>query len=205
VRVLVGTVTPWRSDQNGAIPYEINVPWLNYFNTLTAALDQTAQEKTRAGISLIAPDGFAAQAPGNPDAPELAGANEADEPSIDIRPTSLHGAQAGFRVYRDWLDIINTFPHTKGLPLYITSTNTYQPTTEVEPAQNYPSGWLTTALETVNQEPQVAALCWFLDYFPHDDQWELFSLTNPRGLMTNAAEEFDALLRALPNRTEQPY
>jgi hypothetical protein len=65
----------------------------------------------------------------------------------------------------------------------------------VKPAQNYPPGWLTAALDVVNREPQIAALCWYLDVFPHDDQWDFFSLTNPRGLMVNAAGEFDSLLR----------
>lgn len=119
----------------------------------------------------------------------------ADEPRIDLRQPPATGAQAGFRVYQDWLDVINAHPDSRGLPVYITSTNTFQRDNTAEPAQNYPPGWLTAALDVVNREPQIAALCWYLDAFPHDDQWDFFSLTNPRGLMVNAADEFDSLLR----------
>ena len=63
------------------------------------------------------------------------------------------------------------------------------------PAENYPAGWLTTALEVVNGSPQVAALIWYMDDFPHDDQWDFFSLTEQRGQMAEAAAEFEGLLR----------
>ncbi|VAW43216.1 hypothetical protein MNBD_CHLOROFLEXI01-689 [hydrothermal vent metagenome] len=33
-----------------------------------------------------------------------------------------------------------------------------------------------------------------MDGFPHDEQWAMFSLTTPRGLLVEAAQEFDALL-----------
>ncbi len=46
----------------------------------------------------------------------------------------------------------------------------------------------------IDEEPQVKALCWFLDYFPHDTQWEYFSLTRHPGRVLDAAEELDALL-----------
>jgi hypothetical protein len=194
-RILVGPVSPWRTDQDGALTYQIDVPWLNYFHTLVAAIDQATQEKASVGMAMVAPDGFAVQAPGRPDAPELTASERANEPNINLQRPDWDGAQAGFRVYQNWLDIINAHHHTKGLPVYISSTNTFQPDTAVEPAQNYPPGWLTTALDVVNQEPQIAALCWFLDEFPHDDQWVFFSLTEPRGLMVNAADEFDSLLQ----------
>lgn len=175
-RVMVGPVTPWTDDQNGTRRYRIDAPWLNYMNTLAA------------------PDGFAVQAPGRPDAPELAPMAPADEPRTDLQRSAWNGAQAGFRVYRDWLDVINAYPHARGLPMYITSTNTFTPDIGVAPAENYPAGWLSTALDVVNREPQVLALCWFLDSFPLGDQWEHFSLTNPRGLLAEAAGEFDRLL-----------
>ena len=195
VRVLVGPVQPWNTEQNGERRYEVDVPWLNYMNTLVAALDESAQAKAAAGIPLTAPDGFALQAPGRPNAPELDGHDRAEEPRLDLRRAEWDGAQAGFRVYRDWLAIINAYPTTRGLPVYVTSTNTFTPDEGIPPAQNYPPGWLTAALEVVNAEPQVKALCWFLDYFPHDAQWEWFSLTRQPGRMIDAAEEFDALLR----------
>ena len=47
----------------------------------------------------------------------------------------------------------------------------------------------------VNEEPQVAALVWFLDEFPHGDQWDWFSLSERPGRLVDAAEEFDRLLR----------
>ncbi len=194
VRVLVGPVQPWNSDQDGERRYVIDAPWLNYMNTLVAALDEGAQAKAAAGIPLATPDGFAVQAPGRPGAPELAGRDGAEEPRLDLRRAAWNGAQAGFRVYRDWLDVINAYPTTRGLPVYITATNTFTPDEGIPPAQNYPRGWLTTALEVIDEDPQVKALCWFLDYFPHDTQWEWFSLTRQPGRMIDAAEEFDELL-----------
>ncbi|PID85493.1 MAG: hypothetical protein CSB13_07945 [Chloroflexi bacterium] len=38
-RILVGPVSTWRTDQDGALTYRIDVPWLNYFHTLVAAID----------------------------------------------------------------------------------------------------------------------------------------------------------------------
>jgi hypothetical protein len=80
------------------------------------------------------------------------------------------------------------------LPVYITTANTYIRDEGVPPSQNYPSGWLTSALEVINEEPQVHALCWFIDDFPHDTQWDRFSLTQRTGRLADAAQEFDALL-----------
>jgi hypothetical protein len=198
VRVLVGPVQPWIIDQDGIQQYESNAPWLNYMNTLAAALDEGARAKAAAGIPLTEPDGFAVQAPGRPDAPELVGRDAGEEPRLDLLREEWDGAQAGFRVYRDWLDIINTYPSTQGLPVYVTAANTFTPDEGIPPAQNYPRGWLTTALEVINEEPQIRALCWFMDYFPHDTQWEYFSLTRQPGRLLDAAEEFDLLLREEP-------
>ena len=65
------------------------------------------------------------------------------------------------------------------------------------PAQNYPAGWLTAALEEISEEPQVQALCWFLDDDRSgDDRWDLFSLTQKSGRLVDAADEFDALLQS---------
>lgn len=46
----------------------------------------------------------------------------------------------------------------------------------------------------MNEEPQVQALCWFIDTFPHDTQWDYFSLTLHPGRLIDVAEEFEALL-----------
>jgi len=195
VRILVGPVRPWSADQGGG-----DAPWLDYMNMLAAALDEGARAKAVAGIPLAAPDGFALHVPGHPEAAGLAGhaSSGAEDPRLDLRRAEWGGAQAGFRVYRDWLSIINAYPTTRGAPAFIVSTNTSTPGEGVPPAQNYPSGWLTTALDVINEEPQVQALCWFLDYFPHDTQWEWFSLTRRPGRMLDAAEEFDALLQNGP-------
>jgi hypothetical protein len=193
VRVLVGPVRPGSSDQNGRLRYRIDAPWLNYMNTLVAALDEAAQQRAWA-----APDGFAIQAPGRPDAPEFGSTPNPDEPTLDLRRAEWNGAQMGFRVFEDWLDIINAYPTTRGLPVFITSTNTFALGSAAEPAENYPPGWLTNALEMVNREPQIQALCWFVDEFPLDKQWELYSLTDPHGLLVEAAAEFDQLLSASP-------
>lgn len=198
VQILVGPVRSWNTDQDGQQRYTIDVPWLNYMNTLVAALDEAAQAKAAAGIPFAAPDGFAIQVPGRPDAPEINADEAANEPHLDLTREAWGGAQAGFRVYRDWLTIINDYPSTHGLPIYITSANTFTPDTNVPPAQNYPKGWLTTALDVINHEPQIKALCWFIDDFPYDTQWDLFSLTLHPGRLIDAAEEFDELLQAKP-------
>ena len=197
-RVLVGPVQPWVSEQNGRRPYAVDAPWLNYFNTLVADLSASATTQGAAGLPLAAPDGFAVQAPGWPDAPELGAQAPAAEPGLDLRRAEWNNARVGFGVYRDWLDIVNAYPSTRNLPVYITSANTYRPAADVTPAQNYPRGWLTAALAQVNGEPQVQALCWYLDAAPLDKQWEFFSLAQPRGLLVEAADELDQLLNKSP-------
>jgi len=189
-RVLVGPVRPWVADQG-----EGAAPWLDYMQCLVAALDEGARAKAAAGIALAAPDGFALQAPGRPEAPELAGRPAAEEPATDLKRAAWQGAQAGFRVYRDWLAIINAYPTTRGLPAYITSTNTYAPDDGAPPAQNYRRGWLSAALAEVEAEPQVQALVWFLDGPLGDTQWDAFSLSRRLGHVAEAADEFDALLQ----------
>ncbi len=196
VRVLVGPVRPWSRDQNGERRAAIDVPWLNYMNTLVALVDETAQEKATAGVPFAAPGGFAVNAPGRPDAPELAGRPGSAEPRVDLRRAEWNGAEAGFRVYRDWLDIINAYPTTRGLPVYINSANTFAPGEGIVPAQNYPRGWLTSALDVIDQEPQVQSLVWFLDDdFSGDSRWDGFSLTKQVGRMKDASDEFDTLLK----------
>lgn len=189
VRVLVGPVRPWVMDQDGAQRAALDVPWLNYFQTLVAALDLGAQAKQAAGYALAAPDGFALHVPGR------VGTLGAAEPHTDQPRAEWHGAQAGFRVYRDWLAVINAFPTTRGLPAFITSTNTFVAVEGVMPAENYPRGWLTAALAEINAQPQVQALCWFLDADGSGDpRWDGFSLSVGQGRLADAATEFDALL-----------
>lgn len=197
-RLLVGPLQPWSQEGNGEIPHLIDVPWLNYMNTLVLALDEGTQAKHNAGIPLTAPDGFALQASGRPTAAELAGREVREEPGLNLSRDAWQGAQAGFQVYQDWLTIINTYSSTQGLPVYITSSNTFTPDEGVPPAQNYPRGWLTTALQTINAEPQVQTLCWFMDEIPGDTQWQWFNLTHHPGKLIDAAEEFDTLLQDLP-------
>lgn len=196
VRLIVGPLRPWSRDQDGALPYTIDAPWLNTMNTLVSLLDEGARAKAAVGIALAAPDGFDVQAPGMPDVAEMAGTLRSDEPRMDLRREAWGGARIGFGVYRDWLDIINAYPTTRGLPVYIISTNTYDREANIPPAQNYPKGWLTSALEVVNAEPQIVAMCWFLDNFPHSDQWDWFSLSQQPGRMVDASEEFDMLLQS---------
>jgi hypothetical protein len=198
VRILVGPVQPWNTDQDGEQTYGVDTPWLNYMNTLVAHLDESVQAKAAADVPLAAPDGFAVQAPGRPTAPELGAHSRADEPRFDLPRAAWNGAQAGFQVYQECLAIINRYPTTRGLPVYITSTNTFTPDDGIPPAQNYPRGWLTSALEVINQEPQVKALCWFMDDLPGDTQWLWFSLTQQSGRLVDAAEEFEALLQGQP-------
>ncbi|MHB1134721.1 MAG: hypothetical protein ACYC4L_20300 [Chloroflexota bacterium] len=194
-RLLVGPVRPWLADQNGELRYRLNTPWLNYFNTLVALLDEGARAKAAAGQAQVAPDGFALQAPGRPEAPELAGRPAAEEPLLDLPRASWGGAQAGFRVYRDWLEVINTYPTTRGLPGYLTASNTFAPDGGRPPAENYPTAWLGAALRAVEAEPQIQALIWFMDGPLEDAQWDAFSLAKGLGRLQEAAAEFDALLR----------
>lgn len=195
LRVLVGPIQPWTTDQDGDLPYRIDAPWLNYFNTLAARLAKSAQAKEAAGQALTLPDGFAAQAPGRPHAAALNPDQRAQEPRLDLHTPQWVDAQMGFRVYRDWLDIINSHDATRGLPLYITSTNTYTPDDPVPPAQNYPPGWLLAAYAEINAQPQVRSLIWFLDYDGSGDRrWDAFSLSTGFGQMYEAARDFEALL-----------
>ncbi len=194
-RVLVGPVRPWALDQGGERPYRPDVPWLSYMNSLVADLDEGARAKAAAGYPLAAPDGFALQAPGRPGAAEMAGRSAADEPRTDLSRAAWQGAQAGFRVYRDWLGIVNAYPSTRGLAAYITSTNTFAPDDGAPPSQSYTRGWLTAALAEVEAEPQVQALVWFLDGPLGDSQWDGFSLARRLGHVAEAADEFDALLQ----------
>lgn len=196
VRVLVGPLRPWSLDQGGDRSFEIDVPWLNYMHALVAYLDEAARTKALASISSAAPDGFALHVPGRPGAPELMGHPRSEEPHTDLRRDEWDGAQAGFRIYQDWLAVVNAYPSTQGLPAYITSSNTYVPGEDVPPAQSYPEGWLTSALTEVEAVPQIQSLCWFLDEDRSGDaRWDWFSLTRRSGRLTYAAEEFDALLR----------
>ena len=195
VRVLVGPVRPWSADQNGGGRYETNAPWLDYMHALVAALDAGTRAKSAAGIPMVGPDGFALQVPGRPAQAVRDGRPAADEPLLDLRNPNWGAAQAGFRIYRDWLDIVNFYPSTRGLPAYITSSNTFAPDEGAPPAQNYPRGWLTNALKVIDEEPQVSALCWFLDGPLGDDQWDWFSLSRRLGRIIDADEELEALLR----------
>ncbi len=191
-RVLVGSVAPWETWQSGALPDPLDRPWLNYANTLVARLDEAARAKAKQGRQGAAPDGFALNAPGRPGHAQVAA--PAQEPAADLRPADQGGAQTGFRVYRDWLAVINRHPTTRGLPAYITATNTFTEGDATLPAQNYPPGWLTAALREIDAEPQVRALCWFVD-LALGDRWQPYSLRQRAGRLNDAAAEFDRLLR----------
>ncbi len=198
-RVLVGPVQPWALDLGADIDSNYQAPWLAYMDALVAHIDQAARLRAEAGVAMAGPDGFDIQAPGRPDAQGVDD-QAAKEPYLDLfdEDQGWGKAQMGFRVYRDWMAIINAYPSTQGLPVYVISTNTYDRQAGVPPAQNYPRGWLTAALDVINKEPQVHALVWFLDEFPHGSQWDWFSLTLHPGRLVDAAEEFDALLLGGP-------
>ncbi len=188
-RIIVGPISPWNTDQNGAIVNEIDAPWLNYMNSLVHYINQSAVMKATQGIAGTAPDGFAVQAFGR------VGELGALEPLERVSSAEFPNAQMGFRIYEDWLAIINHYEQTRGMPVYINATNTLDPLGGSVPAENYPAGWLTNAYAVVNAEPQIAALCWFIDGFEHDEQWAMFSLIEPRGALAVAASEFDTLLQ----------
>jgi hypothetical protein len=89
---------------------------------------------------------------------------------------------------------VNRHPSTSGLPLYVTATNTFAPDAPVPPAQSYRPGWLRTAAEVVETEPQVHALIWFLDDPTGDGAWDFFSLATRPGRLADAAADLDRLL-----------
>jgi hypothetical protein len=125
----------------------------------------------------------------------LASRNPAEEPLLDLPRSTWGGAQAGFRVYREWMQAVNTYPTTRGLPAYLTASNTFASDSGTPPSENYPVGWLTSALRAVEAEPQVQALVWFIDGPLDDAQWDGFSLAKGEGRLSEAAAEFDSLLR----------
>jgi hypothetical protein len=194
VRVLVGPVRPWVADQGGSGGGPENPPWIAYMNTLVESLDASAKDKQSLGAALAAPDGFALHAPGWVDAPTLSKQTRAEEPRRDLYLDEWPEAQGGFRVYRDWLSVINAYDVTRGLPVYITSTNTFA-RTDTPPAENYPQGWLTSAWSEIRDNPQIHALCWFLDQDRSGSRsWDWFSLAEESGQLIDAAVEFDRLL-----------
>lgn len=196
VQLLVGPVRPWSFDSAGLTPDSV-APWLAYMEALVAALDEGTRLRLAQGVTQAGPDGFALHVPGNPPAAALAGHLTAVEPMLSLPRPAWGGAEAGFGVYREWLAIINRYPTTQNLPAYITSTNTLGPDSEAAPADTYPAGWLTTAVAVVNREPQIRALCWFIDRdLSGDARWIAFSLHEGQGRLADAAAEFDALLQA---------
>src|SRR5206468_7176559 len=70
------------------------------------------------------------------------GGRGAEEPRTDLPDPRWPRAQAGFRVYRDWLAVVNRYGSTAGRPIFISATNTFVADAGVPPAQNYPAGWL---------------------------------------------------------------
>lgn len=196
MRVIVGPVSPWNVDQNGSLEAFVDAPWLNYMHTTLTYLDQSAQLKASIGRANLAPDGFAVQAFGRVTHESLTTEERANEPKMTLHFEEWGEAQMGFRVFEDWLTLINQFATTQGKPVYINASNTFDGLTGSVPADNYPVGWLTTALEEVEKVPQIYALCWFMDGFSHDEQWIMFSLITARGLLIEAAQEFDQLLAA---------
>lgn len=219
-------------DSNGEV-----APWLAWFDALLAELERGAAAKAELGLSDMMPDGFALNAPGRPEAPELvlAGVDPAAEPGVDLRradwpalgltglrlpATALEAGlewlldggafgssplpsklldplapQAGFRVYRDWMAVIDGHSLTRGLPAYITAANTFVPDSGLPPAEGYPAGWLRAAQAELATQPRLRALCWFVDGIPGDPQWGAFQLSAPEGRSAAAAEDFDGLLQ----------
>lgn len=187
-QLLVGPVSVWSEEQNGDYPFVGNRPWINYLNTVLGYIDQAAEMQARRGRPQMWADGVAIQAFGRVNGLKV----PFQEPSTNQLDK---GAQNGFRVYRDALTVVNQHPYTNGKPVYITATNTLDSKKSSTPSQNYPKGWLATALAEVNRQPQIAALCWFIDSFPYDDQWDEFSLQERKGNLKDAADEFDRLLQ----------
>ncbi|VAW43215.1 hypothetical protein MNBD_CHLOROFLEXI01-688, partial [hydrothermal vent metagenome] len=130
------------------IPVTLTI--IKYSNSVVTYVNAAAIAKIEQGISDAAPDGFAIQAFGRVDAQQLSPEQRAQEPFLDLRRDEWGDAQAGFRVYQDWLNIINQFEYTTGKPVYINAANTFDSETGQTPTENYPVGWLGNALETIN-------------------------------------------------------
>ncbi len=193
--VIVGTVRPWVEGLDGAQVVNARAPWLNYFNTLAAHLEYAALEKQAAGLSDATPDGFALAASGRIATAVAMGRTPSEEPIMDMATPAWGGAQAGFQVYRDWMTVLRGYPTLASQPLYLTAVNTFVPDGTETPADNYPAGWLSTALVEIETQSQVAALIWFSDTSPTDAQWQYFALTFPKGNLVDAAREFEQLLQ----------
>lgn len=194
INVLVGPVSAWNTDQDGREQFRINTPWLNYMNSILAYINESATTKSALGIDGAAPDGFAVQAFGRINHADVPAEEAFLEPRLSLRHNEWEAAQAGFQIYTDWLQIINSYPYTSGKPVFISATNTFDGTQSSVPAENYPPGWLTEAAHVIDQEPQIRSLCWFMDYFARDTQWSMFSLTDQPGQLAHAADEFELLL-----------
>ncbi|MCZ7668019.1 MAG: hypothetical protein M5U34_12915 [Chloroflexi bacterium] len=163
-------------------------------NSVVTYINAAAAAKIEHGISDTAPDGFAIQAFGRVDAPELSAAQRAQEPFIPLHREEWGEAQAGFRIYQDWLDIINQYEYTAGKPVYINASNTFEQRNRTFSCRQLPRKLVEQCPEAINQEPQIRTLAWFPESLPHDEQWAMFSLTTPRALLIEASQEFDALL-----------
>jgi hypothetical protein len=185
--VLVGGVAPWSGESNSEPPdrWVRDEPWLNYFHAICRRIASVGATIGRW------PDGFAIHAYGRTGLPGTAGFTR-DEPHMDV-PFGVNGAQGGFRVYRDWTEIIDATGFPPTLPLFVTEANTL---TVGPSSQTYPPGWFTEALrELRGAGPRYYALCWFVDDDPSDG-WLDESLTNPRGNCVQANDEFNEAILA---------
>lgn len=184
-RVLVGPVGPWSADANSSdgSTYQLNVPWLNYFNQVCRNIYQAAQTKG-------AVEGFAVHAYGRTGVDGTAHGGK-NEPHSDVPFGNIPGVQGGFRVYLNWRDVVNQFDATSNVSFWITETNTR---TDKDSSSSYPQGWYLEALNEISTHLRFKALCWFVDQ-NIGGGWSTNCLTNPVGKCVDANNDFNTALR----------
>jgi len=185
--VLVGGVAPWSGDSGSddADRWQRDEPWLNYFHAVCRRISSVGASIGRW------PDAFAIHAYGRTGLPGSDGFSR-EEPHREV-PFGTQGAQGGFRVYRDWLAIIDATGFDRALPIFVTETNTL---TVAPSSQSYPGGWYLEALQELRAAgPRFYALCWFVDNDPSGG-WVNERLTNAQGNCVLANEDFNAAIAA---------
>lgn len=186
--VLVGPVGPYVPDADSpSTPWTVPAPWLDYFNGVCTYVYHGAAAK---GIGV---DGFALHAYGRPDQVPP-GVSPSNEPSTNIAHffPGYPDAEAGFRVYQQWQEIVDQY--NSAVNLWVTETNT---DTDYPSAQSYPSGWFLNALsELHNASLRYVALCWFVDQHL-GGPWGQDALTDPQGNCVQANSDFNTALTTL--------
>ncbi|MFN0072845.1 MAG: hypothetical protein ACKVVP_15275 [Chloroflexota bacterium] len=198
-RVLVGAVAPYNPQADGSPAFAIPVPWLNYFNQLCL---RVTQRMTQAGLS--APDGFALHAYGRVgDDGTANGGSQEPHRSVPSPVPYPASAEYGFRVYRQWLAVMDGYPLLQLAPVWITETNTFTTTHCDQSYPMNPPGWYFEAVKEIydfNHDPfvsvqnRIKSVCWFVDR-NFDGNWGLDAISgHTMGRLGAASNDFNSVL-----------